>query len=143
MAESPSTDLQRFVQAQDEHGTYDAALRELRAGHKRTHWIWFVFPQLAGLGHSATARHFALSGLTEARAYLEHAVLGARLRETTAALLDLPGSDPVAVFGSTDAMKLRSSMTLFTLADPEAPAFRAVLDKYFGGRQDGETTSRL
>jgi len=143
MVDPVGTDLARFVEAQDEHGTYDAALRELRAGHKRSHWMWFVFPQLAGLGHSAMARHYALSGLAEARAYLGHPVLGVRLRGSVAALLALPGGDPVAVLGPVDAMKLRSSMTLFTRADPDEPAFRAVLDKYFDGRPDEETTSRL
>ncbi|MDQ3456698.1 MAG: DUF1810 domain-containing protein [Actinomycetota bacterium] len=142
MVDSVGAGLARFVEAQDKHGTYDAALRELQAGHKRGHWMWFVFPQLAGLGHSAMARHYAISGTAEARAYLGHAVLGARLRECVAALLALPGGDPVAVLGSIDAMKLRSSMTLFTLTDPDQPAFRAVLDKFFGGRLDSETTSR-
>ncbi len=134
--------VQRFLHAQDD-GTYDAALRELRAGSKRGHWMWFVFPQLAGLGHSAMARRYAISGLAEARAYLADEVLGARLRECAAALLALPGHDAVAVVGSIDAMKLRSSMTLFALADPAEPSFTAVLDRYFDGRPDGETTSRL
>src|SRR5579885_2945306 len=108
-------DLARFVDAQDRGATYATAVRELRAGRKRAHWMWFVFPQVAGLGHSPTARHYALSGVDEARAYLDHPVLGPRLRECAAALLALPGSDPVAVLGSVDSMKLRSSMTLFEL----------------------------
>ncbi len=134
-------DLQRFVDAQRD--SYDTALAELRAGSKRSHWMWFVFPQVAGLGRSATAQHFAISGLDEARAYLAHPVLGPRLLECTRALADLDGADAVAVFGSVDAQKLRSSMTLFAHADPVEPLFRAVLDRYFGGAEDDATTSRL
>jgi uncharacterized protein (DUF1810 family) len=134
-------DLQRFVDAQ--RGSYDTALGELRAGSKRSHWMWFVFPQIAGLGRSETARHFAISGLDEARAYLAHPVLGPRLVECTQVLADLDSTDAVAVLGSVDAQKLRSSMTLFAHADPEQPLFRAVLDSYFGGAEDDETTSRL
>ena len=135
--------LERFVAAQDAGGTYDAALRELRAGRKRGHWMWFVLPQVAGLGRSATAQHFALSGLAQARAYLAHPVLGPRLRECAQALAALPGHDPAAVLGPVDAQKLRSSMTLFARADPDEPVFRAVLDRYFGGAEDEATTSRL
>jgi uncharacterized protein (DUF1810 family) len=131
--------LQRFVDAQDARSTYDAAVRELRGGRKETHWMWFVFPQISGLGHSATAQHFAISGLDEARAYLAHPVLGPRLIEAAGVVAELPGTDPVAVFGHVDAMKLRSSMTLFALADPDEPVFRAVLDRYFGGQQDATT----
>ena len=134
-------DLQRFVDAQRD--SYDTALAELRAGAKRSHWMWFVFPQVAGLGRSATAQHFAISGADEARAYLAHPVLGPRLVECTQALLDLDGGDAVAVLGSVDAQKLRSSMTLFALAAPEEPVFREVLDHYFGGELDEATTSRL
>ncbi|SDE71082.1 Uncharacterized protein, DUF1810 family [Blastococcus fimeti] len=134
-------DLQRFVDAQRD--SYDTALAELRAGAKRSHWMWFVFPQVAGLGRSATARHFAISGPDEARAYLAHPVLGPRLRECARALVELDGSDPVTVLGPVDAQKLRSSMTLFAHADPAEPVFRAVLDRYFGGREDEATTSRL
>ena len=134
--------LQRFVDAQDD-GTYAAALRELRAGRKRTHWMWFVFPQIAGLGRSETARHFALSGLAEAQAYLAHPVLGPRLLECARALLELPGCDPVAVLGSVDAQKLQSSMTLFAAAAPDEPVFREVLERCYGGEVDGGTTSRL
>ena len=136
-------DLERFLSAQDSHGTYQQALVELRAGQKRSHWMWFVFPQIAGLGRSATAQHFAISSLEEARAYLAHPVLGPRLRLCTRALVELDGADAVAVFGSVDAQKLRSSMTLFAHADPGEPAFRAVLDRYFGGVEDDATTSRL
>ncbi len=134
-------DLQRFVDAQRD--TYDTALAELRAGAKRSHWMWFVFPQVAGLGRSATAQHFAISGLAEARAYLAHPVLGLRLRESAQALLDLPGGDPVAVLGGVDAQKLRSSMTLFAHADPAEPLFRGVLDRFFSGAEDEATTGRL
>lgn len=136
-------DLQRFVDAQDAGGTYGRALAELVAGAKRGHWMWFVFPQIAGLGHSSTSRRYAISGLDEARAYLAHPVLGGRLRESAQALLDLPGSDAVAVLGGIDAQKLRSSMTLFARADPAEPVFGAVLAKYFAGREDEATTSRL
>ena len=135
-------DLQRFVDAQD-GGTYDAALAELRAGHKRGHGMWFVLPQLAGLGRSATAQHYAISGLTEARAYLAHPVLGPRLRECAAALAELDTADPVAVLGGVDAQKLRSSMTLFAAAAPEEAVFTRVLDHYFGGAEDPGTTRLL
>ncbi len=134
-------DLQRFVDAQRD--SYDTALAELRAGAKRSHWMWFVFPQVAGLGRSATAQHFAISGPEEARAYLAHPVLGPRLRECAQTLVELGATDPVAVLGPVDAQKLRSSMTLFAHADPAEPGFRAVLDRYFGGREDDATTGRL
>jgi uncharacterized protein (DUF1810 family) len=135
-------ELGRFVRAQD-GGVYEQALRELRAGQKRGHWMWFVFPQVAGLGRSATARSYAISGTAEAQAYLDHPVLGPRLVECARALLDLPGDDPVAVLGSTDAMKLRSSMTLFEVAGPEAAVFGQVLDRFFGGERDAATTRLL
>jgi uncharacterized protein (DUF1810 family) len=134
-------DLQRFLAAQAQ--TYDQALAELRAGEKRTHWMWFVFPQLAGLGRSGMAQRFAISGLAEARAYLSHPTLGRRLVESARALTDLDTADPVRVFGSVDAQKLRSSMTLFAHAAPDEPVFRAVLDHYFDGTEDDATTSRL
>jgi uncharacterized protein (DUF1810 family) len=136
-------DLQRFVDAQDAGGTYDTALRELRNGAKRSHWMWFVFPQIAGLGRSATAQRYALPGLDAARAYLAHPVLGPRLLECTSALARLAGTDAVRVFGSIDAQKLRSSMTLFARAAPDEPLFRQVLDQYFNGAEDDSTTSRL
>jgi uncharacterized protein (DUF1810 family) len=138
-----SADLDRFVTAQDGGGTYDAALRELRAGRKTSHWMWFVFPQVAGLGRSSTAQHYAVSGLAEARAYLAHPVLGPRLVTAARALTELPGTDPVRVLGSVDAQKLRSSMTLFAAADPDQPVFRAVLDRYFGGAPDEATLARI
>ena len=136
-------DLQRFVDAQDSGGSYDAALAELRAGAKRGHWMWFVLPQLAGLGRSATAQHYAISGLDEARAYLAHPVLGPRLRECAAALTGLDGSDPVAVLGGVDAQKLRSSMTLFEAAASDEPVFGQVLEQYFAGARDDATLTRL
>ena len=135
--------LQRFVDAQDSGGTYEQALAELRAGSKRSHWMWFVFPQVAGLGRSATAQHFAVTGLAEARAYIAHPVLGPRLVEAARALTALPGSDAARVLGSVDALKLRSSMTLFAAADPGQPVFTEVLDRYFGGEPDEATTRRL
>jgi uncharacterized protein (DUF1810 family) len=135
--------LQRFVDAQDDGGTYDQALAELHAGQKRSHWMWFVFPQVAGLGRSATAQHYAISGLDEARAYLVHPVLGPRLLESARALTALDTSDAVAVFGGTDAQKLRSSMTLFASAAPDEPVFGQVLDRYFAGALDEGTTGRL
>jgi uncharacterized protein (DUF1810 family) len=136
-------DLERFVQAQDADGTFQRALAELRRGRKSSHWMWFVFPQLAGLGRSATARFYALDSLAEARAYLAHPVLGPRLRECAEALLALPGQDPVAVLGPVDAMKLRSSATLFARAAPDEPIFARLLDRYFEGVPDKETDDRL
>ncbi|SNS89360.1 Uncharacterized protein, DUF1810 family [Geodermatophilus pulveris] len=135
-------DLERFVRAQD-GGTYDAALRELRDGAKRGHWMWFVFPQVAGLGRSPTAQRYAVSGLEEAHTYLAHPVLGARLLECAQALLTLPGRDPVAVLGPVDAVKLRSSMTLFEAAAPDERVFGEVLERYFDGERDEATTTRL
>ncbi len=136
-------DLGRFVLAQDDRGTFAQALAELRAGRKTSHWMWFVFPQIDGLGRSALARHYAVSGLDEARAYLAHPVLGARLRECCEALLDLDDSSAEHVFGSVDAIKLRSSMTLFSRAEPDEPVFDAVLEKFFGGHPDNATDELL
>jgi uncharacterized protein (DUF1810 family) len=138
---SDPLDLQRFVDAQAH--TYAQALAELRTGEKRTHWMWFVFPQVAGLGRSGMAQRFALANAAEARAYLAHPILGRRLVECARALTALDTEDADAVFGAVDAMKLRSSMTLFAVATPEEPVFREVLDHYFGGRLDEATTSRL
>ena len=135
-------DLERFVRAQD-GGVYEQALRELRAGAKRGHWMWFVFPQVAGLGRSSTAQHYALAGLEEARAYLAHPVLGPRLVECAQALLELSGRDPVRVLGSVDAVKLRSSMTLFEAAAPDERVFAEVLERWFDGERDEATTTRL
>jgi uncharacterized protein (DUF1810 family) len=135
-------DLERFVVAQDEHATYDRALSELRAGRKTSHWMWFVFPQVSGLGQSPTAKHFELAGLEEARAYLDHEVLGPRLLECCRALLALEGASAEQVLGAVDAMKLRSSMTLFARADPDERVFPDVLDRFYDGSAD-ERTIRL
>ena len=129
--------LDRFLDAQ--RGDYAAALAEVRRGRKTSHWIWYIFPQIAGLGQSSTARYYSIRDLEEAREYYAHPVLGQRLREISGALLDLRGSDPVAVFGGIDSMKLKSSMTLFAVAAPDDPLFRQVLDKYYGGEQDALT----
>jgi uncharacterized protein (DUF1810 family) len=134
--------LSRFVNAQDADSSYDDAVRELKRGRKTSHWMWFVFPQLAGLGRTAMAQMYALSGLKEAKAYLAHPVLGPRLRDVAGILAALDETDPVTVLGPIDAMKLRSSMTLFSLADPDDSVFRRVLDRYFSGELD-EMTIRL
>lgn len=130
-------DLQRFLTAQE--GVYEAALAELRGGRKRTHWMWFVFPQFLGLGSSPTTRHFAIKSLEEARAYLDHSVLGTRLRECADALLAVSGSSASDIFGYPDDLKLHSSMTLFEMASPPGSVFSRVLDQYFGGERDGAT----
>ena len=126
--------LDRFLDAQ--RGDYAVALAEVRRGRKTSHWMWYIFPQIAGLGQSSTARYYSIRDLEEAREYYAHPVLGQRLREISGALLELRGSDPVAVFGGIDSMKLKSSMTLFAVAAPEDPVFQQVLDKYYGGEQD-------
>jgi uncharacterized protein (DUF1810 family) len=136
-------DLERFVDAQDYGGTYDRVLEELRSGRKTGHWIWFVFPQIAGLGLSPTSRAFAVSSLEEAKAYLRHPVLGARLAECARTLMALEGRTAEQVLGSTDAMKLRSSMTLFSRAEPGERLFAEVLDRYFAGRADAATDERV
>ena len=133
--------LERFVRAQDD--VYEDVVRELRGARKVSHWMWFVFPQIAGLGRSPMAREFALSGLPEARAYLEHPVLGPRLLDCANLLTALDGVGAVEIFGPVDAQKLQSSMTLFARADPEQRVFQDVLDLYFGGQADEGTTSRL
>jgi uncharacterized protein (DUF1810 family) len=135
--------LERFVSAQDQHGTYQRALAELRAGQKVSHWMWFIFPQVAGLGSSPMARQYAISSVDEARAYLAHPVLGPRLAECLQALLGLSGLTAGHVLGSVDAMKLRSSMTLFQAAGPQAATFEAVLASYFDGDLDEATLTRL
>jgi uncharacterized protein (DUF1810 family) len=136
-------DLERFVAAQDAGGTYDRAAAELRAGRKATHWMWFVFPQIAGLGYSPASRTYAISSLDEARAYLAHPVLGPRLIECAAILTSVPGRTAEQIFGEVDALKLCSSMTLFMHAAPGEPAFRQVLDRYFGGVPDSATEQRI
>jgi uncharacterized protein (DUF1810 family) len=123
--------LDRFVEAQD--GVYDDALAELTAGRKRTHWMWFVFPQIAGLGSSPTARFYAIASLDEAKAYLAHPVLGPRLRECAQALLAVQGRSAREILGYPDDLKLRSSMTLFARAADDPALFQAVLDRYYDG----------
>ena len=122
---------------------HDAAVRELRAGRKTGHWIWYEFPQLAGLGRSSMSVRYAISGLDEARAYLSHPVLGPRLVECCEALLVHRGRDTADILGSIDAVKVRSSMTLFHRADPEAPVFRRVLDAFYAGTPDPRTDELL
>ena len=138
-------DLVRFVEAQDSGGTYATALAELRRGRKTSHWMWFVFPQIAGLGQSPTAVYYGIRGLDEARAYLHHQTLGARLVECADVVSGLEDTDPVKVFGGIDAVKLRSSMTLFAhaAADDTRRHFTAVLDQYFGGEEDSATLARI
>jgi uncharacterized protein (DUF1810 family) len=142
MASDPY-DLERFRTAQDAHGTYADALTELRDGRKTTHWMWFVFPQLAGLGRSPTAVYFAIGSLDEARAYVEDPVLGGRLVESAAVAADAPADSAQALLGGIDAAKLRSSMTLFAHVAPDEPAFRRVLDRWFGGEEDDATLALL
>ena len=142
MTGSDTHGLRRFEEAQDRDGTYPRAMTELRAGRKTSHWMWFVFPQIAGLGRSPTAQTYAIASLAEAQAYLAHPVLGPRLVEASRIVAGLGGLTAQDVFGSTDAMKLRSSMTLFARAAPDEPVFRQVLDRYFDGAED-EATVRL
>lgn len=130
-------DLQRFVDAQKTH--YPAALKEVRAGHKRSHWMWYIFPQIKGLGFSETSLFYAISGILEAEAYLNHPVLGSRLKEISSVLLQLKSSDPQEIFGSPDDAKLKSSMTLFSSLENSDPVFEQVLDKFFKGQKDQQT----
>jgi uncharacterized protein (DUF1810 family) len=134
-------DLDRFVEAQA--SSYDTALAELRSGRKRSHWIWYVLPQLRGLGQSGMSVKYGLQSLAEAEAYLAHPVLGVRLRECVRALNALPGSDAVAVLGGIDAIKLRSCLTVFAEASAHDSLFREALDKYFSGQRDAATLSLL
>ncbi len=131
--------LARFVAAQDAGGTYQHAVAELRAGRKTGHWMWFVFPQIAGLGRSPTSQWYSISSLDEARAYLDHPVLGQRLRECARILAELTDRDAERIFGAVDALKLRSSMTLFRLAAPDEALFGQVLASYFDGLPDPAT----
>ncbi|MDT8759996.1 DUF1810 domain-containing protein [Sphingomonas psychrotolerans] len=134
--------LERFVEAQQD--VYQQALAELRDGRKRSHWMWFVFPQIAGLGRSETARYYAIADIAEARAYLAHPLLGPRLGEAVDAVLAHAGRiSAEALFGGIDAIKLRSSMTLFEAAAPNERRFAAVLDRLYGGARDSETLQRL
>jgi uncharacterized protein (DUF1810 family) len=134
-------ELKRFVEAQD--GVYEQACAELRAGRKRTHWMWFVFPQIRGLGSSPTAVRFAISGMEEARAYLEHPMLGSRLRECTGIVVDVEGRSVEQIFGYPDDLKFHSSITLFAKAAAEAGVFGEALEKYFGGEMDRGTLERI
>lgn len=136
-----SFDLQRFVDAQA--AVHATALAELERGRKRTHWMWFIFPQLAGLGRSSTAIFYGISGLAEARAYLAHPVLGPRLMACVAAINRLEGRGAHEVFGSPDDLKLRSSLTLFAAAAPDQLAFTRALEKYFDGQPDPRTARML
>ena len=132
-------DLRRFVAAQDSGGTYERAVAELRRGRKTSHWMWFVFPQIAGLGYSPTSQAFAISSLQEARAYLAHPVLGPRLIECATIVAQTPGRTAEQIFGGIDALKLRSCATLFLRADPGQPVFGQVLAQYFDGQPDPAT----
>jgi len=137
------SDLQRFVVAQDGGGTFDAAMRELTAGRKLTHWMWFVFPQIAGLGSSPMARRYALASVDEAAAFVTHPVLGPRLLDATRRVLGVPDASAFDIFGSVDALKLRSSMTLFLRADPDQPLFAQAVDRFFAGVPDRVTDALI
>jgi uncharacterized protein (DUF1810 family) len=133
--------LQRFVDAQQP--VYEAVLNELHAGRKRSHWMWFIFPQISGLGRSATAQTFAVSSLAEAVAYLAHPTLGSRLRECSVLVASIEGRSVDEIFDYPDDLKFHSSMTLFAQAAPQEPIFAACLQKYFGGQPDPRTIARL
>jgi uncharacterized protein (DUF1810 family) len=139
--QSDPFDLNRFVTAQD--AVYDQAMTELRAGRKRSHWMWFIFPQVQGLGTSSTAQFYAISGLDETRAYLNHPALGPRLIAAAEALLALKSGSAIDVLGSPDDMKLRSSATLFAEASTPASVFHRLLDRFFGGAPDPKTLELL
>ena len=141
MEQGDPHNLQRFVDAQEP--VYDQVRRELRAGRKASHWMWFIFPQIAGLGYSAMARRYAVSGPEEAAAYAAHPVLGARLKECAALVNAVEDRTLHQIFGSPDDMKFRSCMTLFAACAPDAEVFVEALDKYFGGEGDPLTTARL
>ena len=134
-------DLQRFVDAQA--SIHERALAELKAGRKQSHWMWFVFPQLTGLGHSDMARRYGISGREEALAYLQHSVLSERLARCCEALLEWKDRSAMQIMGSPDDMKLRSSMTLFAAVAPQTPVFQHVLDAFFDGKPDAVTLSKL
>jgi uncharacterized protein (DUF1810 family) len=135
------SNLKRFLDAQA--GDYTTALSEIRAGRKRSHWMWYIFPQIGGLGYSEMAKRYAISGLPEAADYLAHPVLGPRLIEISQALLSLPGNNATAVMSSPDDIKLRSSMTLFSLVPGADPVFEAVIRKFFRGEKDKATLQLL
>ena len=140
-ASSDAYDLQRFIAAQDP--VYSQVIAELRSGTKRSHWMWFVFPQLAGLGSSYMANKFAIASLEEAKAYLAHPILGARLVECANAVVKIEGKDIHQIFGYPDDLKFHSSMTLFAKAAPDSEVFRSALDKYFNGQHDRQSLALL
>jgi uncharacterized protein (DUF1810 family) len=133
--------LKRFIEAQAHD--YEIALAEIRAGRKRSHWMWYIFPQIKGLGLSSTSQHYAIRDLKEAQAYLRHPVLGVRLIGISKALLELKSSNASLIFGSPDDLKLRSSMTLFAAVPDSDPVFQQVLQKYFQGKTDPHTLTLL
>ena len=137
MSTKDAKSLSRFLDAQKD--TYETALSEIRAGRKASHWMWFIFPQIKGLGFSHMAEFYGIENLDEAKAYLAHEILRKRLLEICEALLAIGHDDPAEVMGYPDDLKLKSSMTLFSLADPDCPIFQAVLDKYYHGEQDAAT----
>jgi uncharacterized protein (DUF1810 family) len=140
-SEAATSGLERFLAAQEP--VYADVVEELRRGRKESHWMWFVFPQVAGLGRSSMSRRYAITSLAEARAYVAHPLLGARLRECAALVLAAPGNDAERIMGPIDARKLHSSMTLFHRAWPDDPLFTAVLQRFFGGRPDSATDALL
>lgn len=133
--------LDRFIQAQK--GSYDTALKEIRDGHKKSHWIWYIFPQITGLGMSAISEKYAIKNIEEAKAYMADKTLRSHLVQASEALLGLECSDPSVVMGFPDDLKLRSCMTLFAIAAPECTVFQSVLDKYYGGEMDKKTLEIL
>lgn len=133
----PTQNLNRFLDAQK--SSYQTALNEIKNGHKLSHWMWYIFPQIQGLGYSETAKFYAIKDVSEAEAYLQHPVLGARLIEISNATLALPSNNATQVFGSPDDLKLKSCMTLFAALNQTNPIFQQVLDKFFGGKKDAQT----
>ncbi|MGZ8171764.1 MULTISPECIES: DUF1810 domain-containing protein [Methylobacter] len=138
---SNTVDLSRFINAQE--SVYDSALAELRNGRKRTHWMWYIFPQIDGLGHSATSKHYAIKSIEEARQYLNHPVLGQRLLECAEAVFAIEGRSISEIFGYPDNLKLKSSMTLFAYVAASCSTFARIIDKYFNGEQDALTLQLL
>lgn len=136
-----SYDLERFVEAQQP--VYASVKAELTAGRKTSHWMWFIFPQIKGLGHSPTARHFALASRSEAVAYWRHPVLGARLKECTELMFAAEGKPAIDILGSPDDLKFKSSMTLFSLVAPEEPKFKRAIDQFFAGQADAKTVELM
>lgn len=134
-------DLNRFISAQED--VYDSVLSELKAGHKRTHWMWYIFPQIDGLAYSSMSKHYAIKSLAEAQSYLHHPVLGKRLRECAETILAVEGRSASEIFGSPDDLKLKSSLTLFASVLNSAPVFAAALDKYYHGERDSRTLKLL